>query len=433
MKSTIKTDWYENGQKRLEGSRKDGMKEGVWLEFYENGQKSAEGNYKNDKRDGLWTCWNDNGRKIYEVIYRNGKKHGVWTKWYENGQKEVEGYWKSGKRNGSLVWWYENGQKESSKNYRNDKLDGLWSEWYKNGQKKFEANYKNNKLDGSCVKWNEDASFDKIEQSKDEEIEDKVIIKLKLVTDFYGHFSYDDIRKIAINEVDKSRNHEVWRELGRGRSILETDEQLNQYWLSYAPMIKNQWHHVFNKFDPFVESFNFSENSLEIIDYGCGQGGGSILFLDNFYHDSKADVIKIKLIEPSALALRRARGILECYSADIQVVAINKELDHVTYKELESDVNGTYIHLFSNILDVDSFDLSKLFSKILRIKGCHYFLAVSHSRDFSGGPRVKGIYNALINPKHVNHMTIIDNNLEIFECGNNNSAIYFIINLEVLG
>ncbi len=433
MKSTIETDWYESGQKRLEGNSKDGKKEGVWIEFYENGQKSAEGSYKNDKRDGLWTCWDGNGHKIYEVSYKNDEKDGLRTKWYENGQKELEGNWNGGKRDGFLIWWYENGQKESKKSYKNDKLDGLWTEWYKNGQKKFETNYNKGKLDGPCVKWDEDASFDKSEKFNDGEVEDKVVIKLKSFTDYDGNFSYDDIRKIALKEVDILIKDEVHGELGRGRSILKTHDQLNQYWWSYALIIKSQLDYVFKYFDSFVESYEFVENKLEIIDYGCGQGGASIRFLDKFHKDFKTYISKIKLIEPSPLALQRARGILECYSSDMQIVAINKELDYVTHKELETDINRTYIHLFSNILDVKGFDLNELFSKIVQIQGCHFFIAVSIDRSFSGGTRIRDIYESLIDPIHVDNWTIVNNKIETFPYRTGKSAIFFIINLEVLG
>ena len=98
-------------------------------------------------------------------------------------------------------------------------------------------------------------------------------------------------------------------------------------------MIKEQLDYAFKCFDSFVESYEFIENNMEIIDYGCGQGGASIRFLDKFYQDFKTYISKIKLIEPSSLALQRARRTLENYSSDIQIVVINKKLNHVTHKE----------------------------------------------------------------------------------------------------
>ena len=47
---------------------------------------------------------------------------------------------------------------------------------------------------------------------------------------------------------------------------------------------------------------------IEIIDYGCGQGIGTICLVDYIKEQTNrnCNVVKIKLIEPSVLALKRA-------------------------------------------------------------------------------------------------------------------------------
>ena len=40
------TEWYENGQKRSEGSYKEGWKEDMWTEWSMNGQIHGNGFYK---------------------------------------------------------------------------------------------------------------------------------------------------------------------------------------------------------------------------------------------------------------------------------------------------------------------------------------------------------------------------------------------------
>jgi antitoxin component YwqK of YwqJK toxin-antitoxin module len=54
MQTTLKTEYYDNGQKKSEENYKDGklVKETYW---YENGQKKYEINYKDGERDGLRT------------------------------------------------------------------------------------------------------------------------------------------------------------------------------------------------------------------------------------------------------------------------------------------------------------------------------------------------------------------------------------------
>ena len=68
--NTVKT--YDNSQKELEGSYKDGKKEGLWVIFYENGQKQIELTYIDGKKEGFTTGWHDNGKVWYEGTY-NGK------------------------------------------------------------------------------------------------------------------------------------------------------------------------------------------------------------------------------------------------------------------------------------------------------------------------------------------------------------------------
>ena len=47
--------------------------------------------------DGKLTWWYDNGQKELEGTYKDGKKDGIHTIWYENGQKEEEQTYKNGK------------------------------------------------------------------------------------------------------------------------------------------------------------------------------------------------------------------------------------------------------------------------------------------------------------------------------------------------
>jgi tetratricopeptide (TPR) repeat protein len=262
-------------------------------------------------------------------------------------------------------------------------------------------------------------------RDKDGKIEDQVITKLQTLTKIKGNIFYDDIKKFAIQEIKVN----VWEELDRGRAILETQDQLNYYWKSHAPMIKNQWETVFKNFK--VDSF---DDGFEIIDYGCGQGLACFLFLEEFYSDFKKDVSKVKLIDPSSSALQRAKMILECCSSNMQIVDINKKLDDLETKDLETDQNFWKIHLFSNILDIDNFDIFKLFNKIIKSTGDHTFLAVSHDRDFEGGtPRLEDIYSAFTEQKH-DHLIINWSKKIKFNCRNRNQspAICFLIDLKVL-
>ena len=81
--------------------------------LYKNGQKKYEGTWKNGKEDGKWTDWYENGQKEYEGTYKDGKLDGIWIKWYKNGQKKYEGTYRDGESIEARQWfedgilWYE--------------------------------------------------------------------------------------------------------------------------------------------------------------------------------------------------------------------------------------------------------------------------------------------------------------------------------------
>jgi len=85
------------------GEMKDGKKEGKWIGWYENGQKKEEGTYKDGKEDGLWTGWYNNGQKELEGTFKDGKPDGLSTLWYKNGQKKQEG------TENEWTYWNEDG------------------------------------------------------------------------------------------------------------------------------------------------------------------------------------------------------------------------------------------------------------------------------------------------------------------------------------
>jgi len=146
--------YYENGQKKSEGTYKDDKKDGLWTWWYDDGTK-REGTYKDGKEDGLWSYWYENGQKWEEVTYKDGKANGLWIEWYENGQKKSIDTYKDGKRDGLVTQWYENGQKYYEGEYKDGKTD-VFTKWYENGQKEYERTYYNGEIvDGLYTTWYE--------------------------------------------------------------------------------------------------------------------------------------------------------------------------------------------------------------------------------------------------------------------------------------
>jgi len=109
--------------------------------------------------------------------------------------------------------------------------------------------------------------------------------------------------------------------------------------------------------------------------WGCGQGFGSMIFIEKF----GTEIIRnISLIEPSELSLKRAALHIRKYNQNIPIRTICKKLNELD----ESDFTGTpadiTVHLFSNILDIDDYSQTHLIDIIeCTQSGTNYFVCAS--------------------------------------------------------
>ena len=89
---TSEREYYESGQKRMEGPLVNRRREGLWKSYYEDGNLWSEGEYKDGLRDGLSKTYHPNGVKRFEGAFYKAKKSGIWKFWNENGEfvKEMD-------------------------------------------------------------------------------------------------------------------------------------------------------------------------------------------------------------------------------------------------------------------------------------------------------------------------------------------------------
>ena len=61
---------------RIQGTYKNGIREGAFVSYWENGQLYIKGNYKNGKKEGAWFLYNKDGTEDKENTgtFKNGKK-----------------------------------------------------------------------------------------------------------------------------------------------------------------------------------------------------------------------------------------------------------------------------------------------------------------------------------------------------------------------
>lgn len=98
---------YENGEPRIVKyyDKKSGeLVLNREIVFYENQQKKMEGTFKKEQRDGMWKAWYENGTIWSEGEYKDGKRNGLGISYHENGKKYIEGMYSEDARVG--VWHF---------------------------------------------------------------------------------------------------------------------------------------------------------------------------------------------------------------------------------------------------------------------------------------------------------------------------------------
>ena len=202
--------------------------------------------------------------------------------------------------------------------------------------------------------------------------------------------AYDFVRKLPgdlCNELHESLN--------RGVDVLDSEPLLQMYIYSFGKMHNAKLQYAFEHLQENVVKYK----EIEIIDYGCGQGLASICYHDFLLeHNPNQTIKKITLIEPSLKALSRAELLCSRFFPDAEIVAINKQFDELTKDDLIVSSKSPTLHLFSNILDVDSYDLSH-FSLLVkeRSTGDNEYVIVSPMQNAQRVQRLKAFAKAIDN------------------------------------
>lgn len=218
------------------------------------------------------------------------------------------------------------------------------------------------------------------------------------MTEFTRHFinrgdiSFIGMRNTAMSllPTDRTELDKLYNDLKRGTGILDDESHLNMYLRSFGKMHKAKLDTAFACL-PDIASI-FSED-IEIYDWGCGQGTASVCLLDFLQSKHiRHHNIKINLVEPSVPATRRANEVISCYGENITINVVNKVFDDLTSQDFTHS-NSKKLHLFSNILDVDAFDLAK-FTLLFQSSffGSNYFVCVGP--HYSNNKRVDDFITA---------------------------------------
>lgn len=200
----------------------------------------------------------------------------------------------------------------------------------------------------------------------------------------------DDIAKSACSTIYDiiDRCHEYlptqWKtrpwthpELNHGVDLLASEEALNCYMSAYGEM-----HSVKCRAAMMNFPFDKLKGSIEIVDWGCGQGIGSGTIVDILKQHQLLNWVKrITLVEPSPNAMQRAEcNLMKIVQGNIEIVPINQFMPATeTSDNTLNSIGYTYtnvIHIFSNILDVATIDLARVAKMVASSHGQHYIICI---------------------------------------------------------
>lgn len=213
----------------------------------------------------------------------------------------------------------------------------------------------------------------------------------------------DDIIKISCNYVPEAyrqcpynyRDNEG-RTLDRGKAVLETEEQCCAYMAAYGSMHRNKLMRALsdNEF-PYASL----SNGIEIFDWGCGQGIGSLAIIEKLRLKGMLPLLKkITLEEPSTIA--RKRAVLHIRQAlgeqQVSIVELpyylpsDNDLDNNTVKSITVE-EPCALHVFSNILDIETVSLKGVASLIAKSGLNHIVLCIGPAN--LSEKRINAFYN----------------------------------------
>ena len=158
------TEYYKNGQMKVQGSYKEGKRDGEFKAFLKNGKSAGSVFYKDGKiiKSTLVKAMKDNASfsPVTDIYYKLEDSHTLRKVDYENGLlKTYFIYNKDGIPDGESVEYYEEGNIKSIIPFRNNVVEGLTITYYENGNIDEEVNYKNNKMNGEAKSYDENGKL----------------------------------------------------------------------------------------------------------------------------------------------------------------------------------------------------------------------------------------------------------------------------------
>ena len=208
--------------------------------------------------------------------------------------------------------------------------------------------------------------------------------------------SLEIIRDAARQALPKRYRYKPWELTNKGGSngiIYDQEIQLDAYLASYMDWHKGKLSKAMSLLEkPLPRQIN-------VIDWACGQGIGTLFLLDYIRQEKLSCSIKeVILIEPSKIALQRAEFLVRSFNTCIKIRTVNKNINEITADELVFDSHLSIYQIFSNILDIGGIDLKHLTSILYVNNACFNTLVCVSPFYYSGNIRINSFFNYFQRP-----------------------------------
>ena len=169
--------YYENGITKSTVNYLNEKPNGEYRENYSDGKIGVNGSMKNGFRDGLFTYFHPNGEIFSKRLFHQDslwsveftkdshgkllktgdliKGCGNFTDYFRTGKKSGKGNYENGVKEGTWTFYFNNGTLASQGNFVNGLKDGLWKE-YERSKGWWQGNYIKGKSEGQWIYYDSD-------------------------------------------------------------------------------------------------------------------------------------------------------------------------------------------------------------------------------------------------------------------------------------
>ena len=210
--------------------------------------------------------------------------------------------------------------------------------------------------------------------------------------------SLETIRDAARQALPIRYRDKPWKLTSQGGSdtdntIYSQELQLDAYLASYTDWHKGKLSKAFSLLEEPMPRL------INVIDWACGQGIGTLFMLDYIRKKNLYCTIKeVILIEPSEIALERAEFLIGLTDRNIKIRTFNKEINDVTEDELKFESRLSVFQIFSNILDIGGIDMKHLTNVLYTNSSCFNILVCVSPFYYSGNVRINSFFNYFQRP-----------------------------------